>query len=121
MNKFIIAVLALAVLSGLSACKTRQKSRVFIGYNHSTSGQAELEKDRYACIQEAMAAGGTVVKTAKAKVGKTRSGEVPITGSETSKTMPSCSMINSCLAARGYTAVRNGGRLRAANQMLCMP
>ena len=59
----------------------------FIGYDHPSADRQKFSKDRYACYQEA-------------------SGAAAI--------LPKCGVWTSCLTAKGYEAVRNGGRLKAS-------
>ena len=63
----------------------------FIGYDHPSADRQKFSKDRYACYREA--SGAAARKAAR---------------------LPKCGVWTSCLTAKGYTAVRNGGRLKAS-------
>ena len=72
------------------------------GYDHPTANYNQYMKDRYVCL---MQASGVSQSSAIASFNETG-------GYFSSSTRPSCGMMVSCMALKGYVASQGGGRLK---------
>jgi len=87
--KNIIFVFILLVLSGCAAGGPKY------GYNHSHSDFNRFMQDRYQCIKESIAYAD--LSTANSGV----------------RSEPSCAILFSCMAGKGYSAITGNAKFRA--------
>ncbi len=85
----------LAATAGLLGCNTVEQR---VAWDHPTASQAQMMRDRYACLQQSMGyqTGGYVTQYG---------------GSMGGAALPNSAMTVNCMALKGYTRNPESGRL----------